>query len=594
MRRLLLISLAAALLPAIAYAAVSEHAAKRPPVPPAVHALAAHPGTRAHAIARLDALRAAGVIAWARYEPAGSAAIPIGRAGTHPTWTLAAGNGIVVGLPDHAAGSIVPIGWLRLLALLGAALAIAGWAAVAVLAAAGEAASARVRLGRIRRKPAAAKPTHVQAADDRRLDPLTGLYDRQGMREEAESAIIRRRGEGEMALLLLDLDEFKEINDTLGHSAGDHLLRGLSDRLRTAVPSDAVLSRLGGDEFAILVPGADGPAAMQLASGLCETLRRPFHVADTTLEVDVSIGVAVWPRHALDYQTLLQRADIAMYQAKRDGRGGYSLSSDEQQRRHIQRLALAADLRRAIGAGELELHYQPKVELQKQSVCGLEALVRWRHPGEGMIPPERFIPLAERSGLIRRLSEWVVDAALEQAADCQRDGRELPISVNLSTRDLIDLALPAKLERALTRAGVSGRVLDVEITESVLMADPNRARAVIARIGELEASTTIDDFGVGFSSLAYLKRLPVQALKIDGSFVRGMAQDPRDGMIVQSVIDLAHNLDLQVVAEGAEDEVTLARLRQAGCDQVQGYVYSPPLPIAQLRYWLDDHERSAA
>jgi diguanylate cyclase (GGDEF)-like protein len=531
------------------------------------------------------------VIAWARYEPTGGTAIPVGRAGSRPTWTLAAGGGIVVGLPERSGGSVVPIGWLRLLALLGAAMAIAGWAVLAVLRAAGEAAAVHRRLGALRRTPAA-KP-HVQVADDKRLDPLTGLYDRQGMREEAESAIIRR-GEGEMALLLLDLDEFKEINDTLGHSAGDQLLRGLSDRLRTAVPADAVLSRLGGDEFAILVPGAGGPAAMQLASSLCETLRRPFHVADTTLEVDVSIGVAVWPRHALDYQTLLQRADIAMYQAKRDGRGGFSLSSDEQQRRHIQRLALAADLRRAIGAGELELHYQPKVELAQRSVCGLEALVRWRHPGEGMIPPERFIPLAERSGLIRRLSEWVVDAALEQAADCQRDGRDLPISVNLSTRDLIDLALPAKLERALTRAGVSGRVLDVEITESVLMADPNRARAVITRIGELEASTTIDDFGVGFSSLAYLKRLPVQALKIDGSFVRGMAEDPRDGMIVQSVIDLAHNLDLKVVAEGAEDELTLARLRQAGCDQVQGYVYSPPLPIEQLRYWLDDHERSAA
>ncbi|HLK43725.1 MAG TPA: EAL domain-containing protein [Thermoleophilia bacterium] len=593
MRRLFLISLAAALLPAIAYAAVSEHAAKHPPLPPAVQALAAHPGTRAHVIAGLKTLRETGVIAWARYEPAGKPAVAIGRAGARPTWTLTAGRGIVVGLPDRATTWIIPVAWLRLLALLGAAMAVAGWAAVAVLKAAGEAAAVRRRLGSLRPRPAPAKP-RVEAADDRRLDPLTGLYDRQGMREEAESAIIRRRGEGEMSLLLLDLDEFKEINDTLGHSAGDQLLRGLSDRLRTAVPVDAVLSRLGGDEFAILVPGADGPAAMQLASELCENLRRPFHVADTTLEVDVSIGVAVWPRHALDYQTLLQRADIAMYQAKRDGRGGYSLSSDEQQRRHIQRLALAADLRRAIGAGELELHYQPKVELEKHSVCGLEALVRWRHPGEGMIPPERFIPLAERSGLIRRLSEWVVDAALEQAADCKRDGRELPISVNLSTRDLIDLALPAKLERALTRAGVTGRVLDVEITESVLMADPNRARAVITRIGELEASTTIDDFGVGFSSLAYLKRLPVQALKIDGSFVRGMTQDPRDAMIVQSVIDLAHNLDLQVVAEGAEDELTLARLRQAGCDQVQGYVYSPPLPIAQLRYWLDDHERSAA
>ena len=430
--------------------------------------------------------------------------------------------------------------------------------------------------------------------DDRRIDPLTGLYDRQGMRDEAESAIIRRRGEGEMALLLLDLDGFKEINDTLGHSAGDQLLRGLSDRLRRIVPGDAVLSRLGGDEFAILAPGAGAPAATELAAALCETLRAPFHVASTTLEVDVSVGVAIWPRHARDYQTLLQRADIAMYQAKRDGRGGFAVSSDEQQKNHVHKLALAADLRRAIGAGELALHYQPKLRLEGDSVCGLEALVRWHHPKHGMIPPDRFVHLAERSGLIRRLSEWVVDAALEQAADCRRNGRELPISVNLSARDMIDLALPTKLEQALSRAGLGGRLLDVEITESVLMADPARAHAVITRIGELEASTTIDDFGVGFSSLAYLKRLPVQALKIDRSFVAGMSADPRDAMIVRSVIDLAHNLQLQVVAEGAEDMATIDRLRVAGCDQVQGYALSPPLPMDRLRPWLDRHERDLA
>ena len=417
-----------------------------------------------------------------------------------------------------------------------------------------------------------------------RHDALTGLPNRLLLQEESQSRIIRKKGS--LALILMDLTEFKEVNDTLGHFAGDQLLRQVADRLnRFAREPGTLVARLGGDEFAVLRNDAEAPEAEQLAERISETLGRPFLIAGMTLELDVSLGIALAPMHASDYDGLLQRADSAMYAAKRSNTI-FALHTNEHETAHRQKLALASDLRRAIEEGQLTLHYQPKAVLATGEVAGVEALVRWNHPERGMIPPDNFIGLAERSGLIRQLTMWVLGTALDQVASWRDAGLEVPVSVNLSTRDLIDLRLPDEIGEALSRTDVPAELLELEITESVLMADPARARTIVTRLGELGATTTIDDFGAGYSSLAYLKSLPVHALKIDRSFVLGMTDNQHDATIVQAVVDLAHNLGLRVVAEGAEDMAVWERLRDAGCDEAQGYLLAQPLPPEQATAWL--------
>jgi diguanylate cyclase (GGDEF)-like protein len=389
-----------------------------------------------------------------------------------------------------------------------------------------------------------------------------------------------------LALILMDLNEFKEVNDTLGHFAGDQLLRQVGDRLgRFAREPETLVARLGGDEFAVLRACDDAAGVEELAGRISEALRRPFLIAGMTLEIEVSLGIALAPMHASDYDGLLQRADSAMYAAKR-GNTIYAVHTVEHEAAHRQKLALASDLRRAIEEGQLALHYQPKAALATGEVSGVEALVRWNHPDRGMIPPDQFISLAERSGLIRQLTLWVLGTALNQVARWGDIGLTVPVSVNLSTRDLIDLRLPDEISGELSRAGVPADLLELEITESVLMADPARARSIVTRIGGLGATTTIDDFGAGYSSLAYLKSLPVHALKIDRSFVLGMTENQHDATIVQAVVDLAHNLGLRVVAEGAEDMAVWERLRDAGCDEAQGYLLAQPLPPEQATDWL--------
>jgi diguanylate cyclase (GGDEF)-like protein len=425
-----------------------------------------------------------------------------------------------------------------------------------------------------------------------RHDALTALPNRVLLREEAQRRIMRLNGDA-MALILMDLNEFKEVNDTLGHFAGDQLLRQVGERLARFTTEGTLVARLGGDEFAILRSHADAVTAEQLAMRVGESLRRPFLVSGMTLEIDASMGIAMAPLHASDYDGLLQRADSAMYASKRN-HTGIAMHTSEQEADNTQKLALASDLRRAIEGGQLSLYYQPKAALHTGDISGVEALVRWKHPDRGMISPDQFIPLAERSGLINLLSMWVLKTALRQVADWKRMGLEMPVSINLSARDLIDVRLPDEIEAALHEAKVASDLLEVEITESVLTADPARARAIVTRIGELGPTTTIDDFGAGYSSLAYLKNLPVHALKIDRSFVLGMTDNEHDATIVHAVVDLAHNLGLRVVAEGAEDMAVWERLRLAGCDEVQGFVLAQPMPSPQATDWLSRRRESSS
>ena len=443
---------------------------------------------------------------------------------------------------------------------------------------------------RVRRTPPGT-PAAVEAAVAR-YDPLTGLPNRMLLRETAESAIIRRRDSERVSLLLFDLDEFKEVNDNLGHFSGDSLLRALTARLEPEMPNGAMLARLGGDEFAVLAPvGLEGAGV--IANAIGRLLERPFAIDGMMLQLDASIGVAVCPDHAPDFETLLKQADTAMYVAKRN-RTGVEVHDVGREQQHTSRLALAADLRRGIEAGELTLEYQPQAEL-RGGICGVEALVRWEHPERGRIPPDQFIPLAERSGLIRLLTMWVLEQAVGQ---CKRwldeDGIRLPVSVNLSTRDLIDADLPSQIARTIDCAGLDPSLLVVEITESVLMADPTRSQEIVSRIGDLGVAAAIDDFGSGYSSLAYLKRLPVQALKIDQAFVFNMTSDSQDMKIVQAIVDLAHNLGLRVIAEGVETLEAWERLGDLGCDEIQGFVLSRPRSSPDLVRWLRERERTAA
>ncbi len=417
-------------------------------------------------------------------------------------------------------------------------------------------------------------------------DPLTGLPNRTLLLERLKHALATTVGTP-VALLLVDLDRFKDVNDTLGHHAGDLLLQQVGGRLRAAVRGDDVVARLGGDEYALLLPNADETAARQLADRLVEALEAPFQVVDQTLEIGASIGVAIAPQHGRGPHTLLQHADVAMYQAKHDHLR-VTVYDPDQDQHSLEGLALLRDLRLAILESQVTLHYQPKVEIATRQVCGVEALLRWPHPTRGLIPPDQFIPTAEQTGLIEPLTAWVLDTALRQCRAWQDEGLFLPVAVNMSPRVLQDQQLPDRLSRLLQRHGVSPSRLTLEITESSLMANPERVHGILTSLHRLGVTLSIDDFGTGYSSLAYLKELPVQELKIDKSFVLGMgdAGDTQDAAIVRSVVAMAHELHLTVVAEGVEDAQALAVLTDIGCDTIQGYYACRPVPPAELAHWL--------
>src|SRR5215213_2398267 len=375
---------------------------------------------------------------------------------------------------------------------------------------------------------------------------------------------------GLAGLLLIDLDRFKEVNDTLGHDHGDRLLRDVADRLREALRRGDTLARLGGDEFAVLLHDLpDRAAAAELAGRLLDALERPFMVRDVTVQLGASVGVALCPDHGTDVTSLVRRADVAMYEAKREqGRiRVYDPSRDPNSPERLQRLS---ELRRGLHGGELVLHYQPKVSVEGGSVTGVEALVRWQHPDLGMLAPGEFLPLAERTRMMNELTRWVVDAALRQAREWQDVGIEVPIAINLAAANILDAGLPDMVGERLAHHGVPGERLTCELSEHTVMADPRRATEVLERVRALGVRISLDDFGTGQSSLAYLKRLPLDEVKIDRGFVSGMVVDEDDALIVRSTIDLARDLGLEVVAEGVEAEEVLDHLRLLRCHEAQG------------------------
>ncbi|MGH3139010.1 MAG: putative bifunctional diguanylate cyclase/phosphodiesterase [Gaiellales bacterium] len=427
-----------------------------------------------------------------------------------------------------------------------------------------------------------------RSAHDACHDPLTALPNRSLFRDRAHQAILASARHGHnTALLLIDLDRFKEINDTLGHHSGDLLLREVGPRLHRVLRESDTVARFGGDEFGILLTHVSGPAAAEeVARAVHRALEEPFAIQGLTLDVEASIGIALHPLHASDFEELMQRADVAMYRAKAK-RSGYEVYVPSEDESDATKLKLASELRQAPLRNELVMHYQPKADLRTGRIVGAEALMRWRHPRHGVMMPDRFIPLAERSGLIRSLTLFAARTALAQARTWREAGIELTVSVNLSTRDLIDVSLPDEIGALLEEARVPPHLLELEITESVIMADPMRARGVVARLREMGVKVAIDDFGLGYSSLGYLKNLPVNDLKIDKSFVINMMDDQGDAVIVQSTIDLAHNLGLTVIAEGVESDETWRRLRTLGCDVAQGWLIGRPLPAADFATWLN-------
>ncbi|HXG20165.1 MAG TPA: EAL domain-containing protein [Methylomirabilota bacterium] len=418
-------------------------------------------------------------------------------------------------------------------------------------------------------------------------DALTDLPNRVLFRESLQQAILDAHCyKKPLALLLLDLDRFREINDTFGHHWGDTLLQQVSIRLRSVLRKFDHIARLGGDEFAVFLSNAgDATSAVRVATRILNVLEHTFVVDGHTLTVGASIGIALFPEHGEDADTLMRRADIAMYAAKRAS-SGYAFYEPEQDCHSPDRLLLAGELRQAIESNQVLLYYQPKASFATGRVAHVEALVRWRHPQRGLVLPDQFIPLAEQTGLIRPLCLWVLNEALRQCALWKHEGVGLHVAVNLSMRNLQDPRLPDTIAKLLARWSLEPSWLEVEITESALAADPERALDILTRLSDMGVQILIDDFGTGYSSLAYLKRLPVDEIKIDKSFVLGMAADDNDAAIVRSTIDLGHSLGLKVVAEGVEDQATWDLLASLGCDLAQGYFLSRPLPAPDFTAWL--------
>jgi len=417
-------------------------------------------------------------------------------------------------------------------------------------------------------------------------DALTGLPNRTLFRSCLHQSLLGSAGR-RVAVLLMDLDEFKDINDTLGHDTGDGLLREVGRRLRAAMPEPITVARLGGDEFAALAPltGSDPDEVMSIASLLQNAVREPFELAGVTVRVRASVGVAVYPDHAADADLLLQHADGAMY-ASKSSQEPVKVYNADLDRSNPRRLALVSELRQAIEGGDILCYYQPKVSLDDQTIIGVEALARWRHPRLGLVPPDDFIPIAEHTGQIVALTSHVLTLSLTQCARWLKQGRRLGVAVNVSPRGLLAAGFAAEVRVALTAAGVPPGLLTLEITEGGVMSDPDRALLVLQELHELGVALSIDDFGTGYSSLAYLLHLPVDEVKIDKSFVLTLATSPRNTDMVRAIIELGHTLGLRVVAEGVEDLRSQEVLTSLHCDVAQGYLISRPVPAHVLDQWL--------
>jgi diguanylate cyclase (GGDEF)-like protein/PAS domain S-box-containing protein len=423
-------------------------------------------------------------------------------------------------------------------------------------------------------------------------DALTGLPNRPClMRRTRQTLVTASRDRSPVAFLLLDLNRFREINDTLGHHTGDQILEKIALRLRSPLRSGDTIARLDGDEFAVLLPDTGFEGAREMAWNLIDSLKEPFQIEGLSLLVDASIGIVIFPDHGMNAEMLIQRGDVAMHAAKRERAklAFYDPRHDYHSKRH---LALTAELRAAIEDGKLSVRYQPKVSADTGRTIGVEVLVRWSHPEHGDVPPDEFIPIAEQSGLIRPLTLWVLETAVSQCADWRRKGVDVGLSVNVSARNLLEKRLPETLTRLLHATGLPPERLCLEITESVIMDDPRKALEVLTEIAGLGVEISVDDFGTGYSSLGYLKKLPATEIKIDKSFVLEMDRNPDDATIVRSTIDLAHNLGLKVVAEGVERPEVWETLKELGCDYGQGYLFGFPMSPDDFARW--HHTRTRA
>ena len=413
-------------------------------------------------------------------------------------------------------------------------------------------------------------------------DQLTNLLNRGAFHDHLEQAIAEaeRRGHG-FAVVMLDLDGFKEINDRLTHHVGDMVLRAVAERLQGVLRPSDLVARLGGDEFAILLSRVDEAEAVAITERFCRMQSEPLMIQNFPVTVGGSHGIALYPQHGPDVETLMRNADVAMYSAK-NGQLGTQLYSPVRDGRSRGRLALLSELQRGIENHELVLHYQPKISLFTNEVVGVEALVRWVHPTQGLIPPDDFMPLAEHTELMTPFTEEVLRMALRQCAQWHRQGLHIPVAVNGSARNLHDLRFPEVVRRLLVETGVEARWLELEITENTVMADPARTATILRELRAIGVSLSIDDFGTGYSSLANLRQLPVDRIKIDRQFVKNLGVDAGDAVIVRSIVNLAHSLGLGSIAEGVEDIATLEALRELGAHAAQGYLFSRPLPADQL------------
>ncbi len=424
-------------------------------------------------------------------------------------------------------------------------------------------------------------------------DELTGLPNRKLLIVSTEEALAEVRQDERVGLFLIDLDRFKEVNDTMGHPVGDRLLQMVGHRLTHSVRPGDVVARLGGDEFAVLLPSIrDAHAAREVAARLRAALTEPVRLEGMTFDLDGSVGIALYPDHAPDFEMLLQRADVAMYLAK-EARTGVELYQADKDRNSPERLNLLGDLRRGLDNHELKLHYQPKVSMSDGTVHGVEALLRWRHPVHGAIAPSEFIPLAEQSYLMRQLTEYVINEALEQAARWWHTGLPVQISVNISARDLLDSALPEQLEAGLARLRLPPEAIQLEVTERILTGQQAYTHDTIKALAALGVPLALDDFGTGYSSLIRLQRLAVSEVKIDASFVRRIAASEDDDRIVRSIVDLVRSLGLRSVAEGVESDEVAIRLAEMGCDLGQGWLFGQPMPAADATAWLRERHTPA-
>jgi diguanylate cyclase (GGDEF)-like protein len=440
------------------------------------------------------------------------------------------------------------------------------------------------------------------------FDPLTGLPNRLMFTEQLQKALAHaQRQKRQLAIMFVDLDNFKRVNDTLGHNVGDELLKVVSAKLagsiraqdwigRGASVQDAnSIARLGGDEFIVML--SDVPEAAEAATvarRLVATLSEPVMVQSTELYVSCSVGVAMYPADGTDIDTLLMNADTAMYRAKEAGRGGFQFYDRSMNARARDRLLMETMLRRALERDEFVLHYQPRVDLATGEIVGAEALIRWQHPERGLVPPREFMSISEQTGLVIPIGEWAIDTACRQSAAWRAAGlRPVKVAVNLAVTHLRERGLPGLVARVLQEHALPPASLEIEVTESVLMVDPELCLETALRLNDLGVGLSIDDFGTGYASLSYLKRLPIKALKIDQSFVRDLATDPDDAAIITAIIAMAHNLKLSVVAEGVETEAQRAFLKAHRCDEFQGFLVSPAVEASEFARLLERPRRRA-